>query len=153
MQIQISWLLQKPTDLDLHCLLRQGTSCSAREGLNIWTPPFPTIFSLKFECPFHYPLRDLNITGWMVNIAIPDQMPHSAASHLGLPFAQACLSKYLLCFKHFSERHFFAWRFIKLKIDLWFRLQKHTYSNILKILPPKNENFQIKNSDIFQISA
>ena len=33
MQIQISWLLQKPTDLDLHCLLRQGMSCSAREGL------------------------------------------------------------------------------------------------------------------------
>ena len=33
MQIQISWLLQKPTDLDLHCLLRQGMLCSAREGL------------------------------------------------------------------------------------------------------------------------
>ena len=28
-QIQISWLLQKPTDLDLHCLQRQG---SARQG-------------------------------------------------------------------------------------------------------------------------
>ena len=32
-------------------------------------------------------------------------------------------------------------------------LQKHTYSNILKILPTKNENFQIKNFDIFHISA
>ena len=32
-------------------------------------------------------------------------------------------------------------------------LQKHAYSNILKILPPKNENFQIKNSDIFHISV
>ena len=32
-QIQISWLLQKPADLDLHCLLRQDMSCSAREGL------------------------------------------------------------------------------------------------------------------------
>ena len=31
-------------------------------------------------------------------------------------------------------------------------LRKHAYLNILKILPPKNENFQIKNSDIFQIS-
>ena len=29
-QIQISWL-QKPTDLDLHCLLRQDMLCSARE--------------------------------------------------------------------------------------------------------------------------
>ena len=32
-------------------------------------------------------------------------------------------------------------------------LRKHAYSNILKILPPKNENFQIKKSDIFYISA
>ena len=32
-------------------------------------------------------------------------------------------------------------------------LRKHAYSNILKILPPKNENFQIKKSDIFQDSA
>ena len=28
-------------------------------------------------------------------------------------------------------------------------LRKHAYSNIVKILPPKNENFQIKNSYIF----
>ena len=32
-------------------------------------------------------------------------------------------------------------------------LRKHAYSNILNFLPPKNENFQIKNSDIFLISA
>ena len=32
-------------------------------------------------------------------------------------------------------------------------LRKHAYSNILKILPPKNEKFQIKNSDIFHVSA
>ena len=32
-------------------------------------------------------------------------------------------------------------------------LRKHAYSNILKILPPKNEDFQIKSSDIFHISA
>ena len=32
-------------------------------------------------------------------------------------------------------------------------LRKHAYSNILKILRPKKENFQIKNSDIFHISA
>ena len=32
-------------------------------------------------------------------------------------------------------------------------LRKHAYSNILKILQPKNENFQIKDSDIFHISA
>ena len=32
-------------------------------------------------------------------------------------------------------------------------LRKHTYLNILKISPPKTESFQIKNSDIFHISA
>ena len=32
-------------------------------------------------------------------------------------------------------------------------LRKPAYSNILKIVPPKNEIFQIKNSDIFLISA
>ena len=32
-------------------------------------------------------------------------------------------------------------------------LRKNAYSNILKSLPPKNENFQIKLFDIFHISA
>ena len=32
-------------------------------------------------------------------------------------------------------------------------LRKHAYSSILEILPPKKENFQIKNSDILHISA
>ena len=36
---------------------------------------------------------------------------------------------------------------------LEYSLRKHAYLNILKNLPPKNENFQIKNSDIFHISA
>ena len=30
MQIKISWLLKKPTDLDLHCLQRQGISRVSR---------------------------------------------------------------------------------------------------------------------------
>ena len=32
-------------------------------------------------------------------------------------------------------------------------LRKHAYSNTLKMLQPKKENFQIKNSDIFHIPA
>ena len=32
-------------------------------------------------------------------------------------------------------------------------LRKHAYSNILKILPSKNENFQIKYFNIFHVSA
>ena len=46
-------------------------------------------------------------------------------------------------------------RFIKKKKkkNPGFPLRKHAYSNILKILAPENENFHIKNSDIFHISA
>ena len=32
-------------------------------------------------------------------------------------------------------------------------LRKHAYSNILKLFPLKKENFQIRTSDIFHISA
>ena len=39
------------------------------------------------------------------------------------------------------------------KVLIWITLRKHTYSNILQILSPKNENFQIKNPDIFHVSA
>ena len=38
-------------------------------------------------------------------------------------------------------------------LNLLFPLRKHAYPNILNILQPKNENFQIKKSDIFHISA
>ena len=37
-------------------------------------------------------------------------------------------------------------------LDTFLQLPKN-WINILKILPPKSENFQIKNSDIFRISA
>ena len=36
MQIQISWLLQKPTDLGLHCLQRQGISGFSRIRVKIF---------------------------------------------------------------------------------------------------------------------
>ena len=34
-----------------------------------------------------------------------------------------------------------------------YTLRKQAYSNILKILQPKPENFKMKNSDIFHIFA
>ena len=40
-----------------------------------------------------------------------------------------------------------------LKCQRLISLRKHAYLNILKILPPKNENFQINNCDIFHISS
>ena len=42
---------------------------------------------------------------------------------------------------------------ILLSVSLSVTLRKHAYSNILKILPPKNENFQMKISSSFHISA
>ena len=42
---------------------------------------------------------------------------------------------------------------IIVKVLLKKTLRKHAYSNILKTLPPKNENFQINFFDIFHISA
>ena len=51
----------------------------------------------------------------------------------------------------------FAWRTCSFEGNVVSRLKqtlrKHAYSNIQKILTPKTENFQIKNSDIFHISA
>ena len=43
MQIQISWLLQKPTDLDLHCLLRQSISGFSRTSVKFSMLCFQTI--------------------------------------------------------------------------------------------------------------
>ena len=42
---------------------------------------------------------------------------------------------------------------LRMRSVLSLSLRKHAYSNILKILQPKNGNFQMKNSDIFHISA
>ena len=38
MQFQISWLLQKPTDLDLHCLQKQGISVFSRTRVKMSRP-------------------------------------------------------------------------------------------------------------------
>ena len=38
-------------------------------------------------------------------------------------------------------------------VSFWSTLREHAYSNILKILSPKNESFQMKNSGSFHISA
>ena len=51
---------------------------------------------------------------------------------------------------------FFVFFFFNIVFDTISRvlsLRKHAYSNILKILQPKKENLQIKNSDIFHITA
>ena len=72
----------------------------------------------------------------------------------GVPFLSAA---YLVCV---NLKYFVILAYVRRKSYVPFAavasllpLRKHAYSNILKILPPKNENFQIKNSDIFLISA
>ena len=45
MQILISWLLQKPNDLDLHCLQRQGISRFSRTRGN------DIVFTLNIQAP------------------------------------------------------------------------------------------------------
>ena len=81
--------------------------------------------------------------------------------------------KYTICFKHAtiidgvffvflsSFLSFFLSFFLSLRLTISgfpvaYRsdaLRKHAYSKILKILPPKNENFNIKKYVIFHISA
>ena len=73
MQIQISWLLQKPTDLDLHYLLEQGMSCSARGELNL------NKSTTLLMC--------VKTAGLVANIVDPDQIPQM--------FAEDCGSEYL----------------------------------------------------------
>ena len=47
MQIQISWLLQKPTDLDLHCLQKQGISGFSRTRVKGFAYKHFSYFSMK----------------------------------------------------------------------------------------------------------
>ena len=55
-----------------------------------------------------------------------------------------------------SDKRLIIFIFLLKKVKVfasWITLRKHAYSNILKILSLKNENCQIKNSDIFHFSA
>ena len=56
----------------------------------------------------------------------------------------------MIKFSVYLNRHVFVMVFISC---IGMSLRKHAYSNILKNLTPKSEKFQIKNSDVFHISA
>ena len=53
-QIQISWLLQKPTDLDLQCLLREGGYMQVSAGqLKVYAEmPICNAYVLKHQAKF-----------------------------------------------------------------------------------------------------
>ena len=54
---------------------------------------------------------------------------------------------------HFNQNEERNDTYAQLKLICQPKALQHAYSNILKILPPKTENFQVKNSNIFHISA
>ena len=51
-QIQISWLLKKPTDLDLHCLQKQGISLFSRTRVKVIL--FATFYSSSLIVSFNF---------------------------------------------------------------------------------------------------
>ena len=119
---------------------------------------FALYLILLFKKTILLPVSACKIAEWVTNCVDHDQTPFSAASDKGLH----CLlrSVYLHTYSKYGNfyqidplrnHHGSAPAFsVYLKRRA---LRKHAYSNILKILPPKNGNFQIKNSDIFHIST
>ena len=76
----------------------------------------------------------------------------SAGRKLG-SLATHCTAKTMIRLGGCSSRsEFLHIHFVGFFMCWLISLRKHAYSNILKILPPKNENFQIKNSYILHIS-
>ena len=65
MQIQISWLLQKPTDLDLHCLQMQDISGDSRTRVKL--------LGQIVEKPF----RSVWVAEWLVFLTLDQKVPGS----------------------------------------------------------------------------
>ena len=89
-QIQISWLLQKPTDLDLHCLQRQDISGCSRTMVNlnrlfsvwqcIWTDAY-TVRSISYKpvCFLHFKINcKIMICFWWTGNGATWLDPHTA---------------------------------------------------------------------------
>ena len=62
-QIQISWLLQKPTDLDLHCLQRQDISGFSRTRVK----------SFSYVSKYFYKLNQFNIILFFKSVGSPSR--------------------------------------------------------------------------------
>ena len=93
-QIQII-CLQNLTYQDLHCLQRQSISRFSRTRVNslfncciypkyLGSSTSYHICSKIWTCTIYYLKLCLKIAGWVANSVDPDEMLHSAASHLGL---------------------------------------------------------------------
>ena len=89
MQIQISWLLQKPTDLtdlDLHCLQMQGISRISRTRVKHWDAMTSYhICPKKSITQFYYlMMMCLQLLDYVAKSVIPDQILCSVASVMDL---------------------------------------------------------------------
>ena len=124
MQIQISWLLQKPTNLDLHCLLRQSMSCSAREGLRI-VRISKKAAKIKWAEVKHF-LQDVMYAQQWIRSACTstqtDQSPVSAWSCFG-SITKTRLFKYTENFTtkngNFSDKKYWYFSYFCSKHRLW----------------------------------
>ena len=63
------------------------------------------------------------------------------------------LGRFDICFDKGDNFNNFPICFPEYQSLFALHVRKHAYSNILKILLPKNETFSDKNSDIFHIST
>ena len=116
-QIQIIWLLQKPTDLDLHCLQRRGISGFSRTRVNINFLQY-LIIQVSFTTPWY--TKNCWIIEWQtVQTPPPSDAAFCGIWSLSTLFAQAyciypkylhTLSPYLTCPK--------IWMSILLCIDV-----------------------------------
>ena len=146
MQIQISWLLKKPTDLDLHCLQRQGISGFSR-----------TRVKYEFKRVNFLGRSSLTTTFLTTRVYFILLIKDSLQQHIHLN-GNIFWNKCCYC----NEGSLYTCGHKSILVHLWWNhlqkifftsLRKHTYSNIEKISPPKSEKFQIRNADIFHISA
>ena len=91
----------------------------------------------------HYPQRALTYN--YIRKTYTKWVKRGYYSYLESNLNLRCVSLWWLTGNHYANRTYLynLGRYQRIT------LRKHAYSNILKILPPKNENFQMKNSDIF----
>ena len=113
MQIQISWLLQKPTDLDLHCLQRQNISGFSRTRVNNnidWNGSHPhfirdqPLTGLYGKCYCIHDLNEQELEKTCLLIWAPDKDSKSACADAqsdqsSLSAWRNCILCYLKCVK------------------------------------------------------
>ena len=126
MQIQISWLLQKPTDLDLHCLQRQGISAFSRTRVKLNHNQIVLQYKYHLSCP----LRNEGAFSWTLLTAIT----YKTFSLFFFFYQNELIHVYLIrvstvckLFNHFplrkSKSHSLTYHYLKSKLESSFSLQ------------------------------